>query len=80
MYKSLLINTLFLFHFQPKYIIHIFLPATTAQCTTVVYHYFAYISPRATILYNIVHFAARQAQRNVLQLLINNLYLFFRDP
>ena len=47
MYKSLLINTLFLFYSQPKYIIHTFLPASTAQCTTVAYHYFVYISPRA---------------------------------
>ena len=58
MYKSLLINTLFLFYSQLQYIIHTFLPATTAQRTIVVYHYFVYISSRATILYNIVHFVA----------------------
>ena len=58
MYKSLLINTLFLFYSQPKYIIHTFLPASTAQCTTVSYHYFVYILPRAAMLYNFVHFVA----------------------
>ena len=54
--KSLFINTLFLFYSQPKYIIHTFLPANAAQCTTVSYYYFVYISPKAAILYNIVHF------------------------
>ena len=72
MYKSLFINTLVLFYSQPKHIIHTFLPATTAQCTTVAYYYFVYISPRAAILYCTL--CSRQVQRNVLQLLINNLY------
>ena len=59
MYKNLLISTLFLFHYQPYYfiILHTFFPASRAQCTEVAYHSFAYISPRAIELHNIVHFA-----------------------